>query len=67
MNDVLQMWRAHLRNLTSQNNIHYFENVGHTWYNSTGKRVIVPGSELSLARQENPVMLKDCLEFFYIK
>ena len=52
---------------TSQNNIHYFENVGHPWYNITEKCVTVPGSALSLARQKNPVFLKDGLQFFFIK
>jgi len=52
---------------TSQNNIDYFEDIGHNWYNFTGKRVIAPESALSLARQENPVMLKDRLQFFRIK
>jgi hypothetical protein len=51
----------------AQFRIHYFENVGHTWYNITEKCVTVPGSELSLARQKNPVLLKDGLQFFFIK
>jgi hypothetical protein len=56
-----------MKSETSQNNIHYFKNVGDTWYNITEKCVTVPGSELSLARQKNPVLLKDGLQFFIIK
>ena len=56
-----------MKSETSQNNNHYFENVGHTWHNITEKFVTVPGSELSLARQKNPVLLKDGLQFFIIK
>jgi hypothetical protein len=56
-----------MKSETFQNNIHYFENLGHTWYNITEKCINVPGSELSLARQKNPVSLKNGLQFFFIK
>jgi len=56
-----------MKSKPSLNNIQYFENVGHTWYNITEKCVTVPGSELSVARRKNPVLLKDCLQFLFIK
>ena len=52
---------------TSQNNIHYFEDICHNWYNIPETCVTVPGSELSLVRQKNLVLLKDGLQFFFIK
>jgi hypothetical protein len=56
-----------MKSETSQPNTHYFKNVGRTWFNITEKCVTVPGSESSLARRENPVLLKDGLQFFFIK